>query len=596
MDPLAEYISRRDRWRAEQQSAQKRFIRLGNWRLGVAGIAIAMAFLSIGRMMFSAWWLAIPAAVFATLVVLHARVVRRRTFAERGVRFYTRGVARLQNEWMGQGDTGERFLDPVHLYSGDLDVFGKGSLFELLATARTASGEETLANWLRSVSGREEAIARQQAAGELAGRLDLREGVALLGEDVRAEVQEKGLGAWGSGAPVYFAPYLRAIAPVLAVGAVVTLFAFFARVLPVAPFAAILAANVTIGFVLRRRVRQVVEGVDTPGHDLRIFALLLARVEREQFEAAKLRELHRALQVEGLPASRRIAGLERWVDILDSTNVPLIRAIQPALLWREQAAMAIEAWRRKNGRHVAGWVRAIAEFEALSAFASLKYERPEWTFPTLVDGPARFEAQSLLHPLMARDKCVPNDVSIGGEARLLIVSGSNMSGKSTLLRSVGLNTILAWAGGPVAARAVTVSTLHTGASVRVVDSLQDNRSRFFAEITRIREIVELARREQVLFLLDELLSGTNSRDRRIGASAIARELISAGAIGLITTHDLALAEIEQDLQQELGRAAANVHFEDRIQDGRIEFDYRLKAGVVTHSNALELMRTIGLTV
>lgn len=592
MHPLSEYAARRERWRTEGDTAQRAFVRLGNWRLGVAVIAAVMAFCSIGRELFRAWWLAVPLAIFAVLVILHVRVVRRRTFAERGIRFHSRGLARLKDEWMGTGNTGERFLDPAHVYAGDLDVFGKGSLFELIATARTASGEETLASWLLHVAEREEAVARQEAIRELASRLDLREDLALLGEDVRAEVHENALGPWGSAAPIPFPPYLRVVAPVLAVAALVTLVAFLVRALPVTPFAALLACNVMIGFVLRRQVQEVTQGVDTPGHDLRILALVLERMERERFESGRLQQLRAALEVEGLPASRRIAQLERWVDILDSTNVPLIRAIQPVVLWREQAAMGIEAWRRKNGRFVGAWVGAVAQFEALSSLASLKYERPEWVFPTLIEGAARFEADSMRHPLMAEAKCVPNDVRIGGEPRLLIVSGSNMSGKSTLLRSAGLNTILAWAGGPVAASAMTVSRLHTGASVRVVDSLQDNRSRFFAEITRIREIVERTRAEQVLFLLDELLSGTNSHDRRIGASAIARELVEAGAIGFITTHDLALAEIERDL----GGAAANVHFDDRMQEGRVEFDYRLKPGVVTHSNALELMRAIGLKV
>ena len=359
-----------------------------------------------------------------------------------------------------------------------------------------------------------------------------------------------------------------------------------------AAFAAVLGCNLVVGYVLRRRVKQIVEGVDTPGHDLRIFSLLLERMEQEEFETPRLQQLRAVLHIEGLPASKRIAQLERWVDLLDSTNVPLIRLIQPAILWREQAAMAIEAWRRRNGKHIGAWVGAVAEFEALSSFASLAFEHPEWTFPALIDGDARFEAHALQHPLMPGARCVPNDVAIGGDLRLLIVSRSNMSGKSTLLRSVGLNAVLAWAGGPVAAKQMSISPLHTGASIRVVDSLQDNRSRFFAEITRIRAIVELTRSHQVLFLLDELLSGTNSHDRRIGASGIVRALVRAGAIGLITTHDLALANIEQDL----GGAAANVHFDDRMIDGRIEFDYQLQPGVVTHSNALELMRAIGLDV
>jgi hypothetical protein len=592
MDPLNEYVARRDRWRAKQERSQRQFIQLGNWRLATAATTAAMAFFSIARGAFSAWWLLVPAVVFVTLVALHYRVIRRRTFADRGIRFYERGIARLNDEWIGTGNSGDQFRDPAHLYSDDLDVFGKGSLFELIATARTTSGERRLADWFRSPGEHDEAIRRQEAIRELTGRLDLREDIALLGEDVRAEVHELALGLWGSAEPVVFAPYLRIAALLLAILGLATLIAFLARVLPVTPFALVLAANLVIGYVLRKRVKQIAEGVDTPGHDLRIFSLLLQRMELEQFEAPRLKQLRAALNVEGLPASRRIAQLERWIDVLDSSDHLLVRLIQPALLWREQAAMGIEAWRRINGKHVGAWIGAVAEFEAISSLAALKFERPEWSFPEFLDGEARFEARALRHPLMSQARCVPNDVAISGGLRLLIVSGSNMSGKSTLLRSIGLNAVLAWAGGPVAAKQMSLSPLHVGASVRVVDSLQDNRSRFFAEITRIGAIVQLTRSRHVLFLLDELLSGTNSHDRRIGASGIVRALVKAGAIGLITTHDLALAEIEQDL----GPAAANVHFDDRILDGRIEFDYRLRPGVVTHSNALELMRAIGLEV
>ena len=204
-----------------------------------------------------------------------------------------------------------------------------------------------------------------------------------------------------------------------------------------------------------------------------------------------------------------------------------------------------------------------------------------------------FDAAGLCHPLIPEEQCVPNDLRLGGELRLLIVSGSNMSGKSTLLRSVGLNTVLAWAGAPVCASRLAISPLMVGASIRVLDSLQDGRSRFYAEITRLREIVNLAAGSRtVLFLIDELLSGTNSHDRRIGASAIMRSLIDRGAIGMITTHDLALAHIADDLP---GRAV-NVHFADTFVDGRLQFDYRLLPGVVERSNALDLMRSVGLEV
>jgi DNA mismatch repair ATPase MutS len=322
--------------------------------------------------------------------------------------------------------------------------------------------------------------------------------------------------------------------------------------------------------------------------------LILARLEREQFESPMLRKLRSDLDVAGLPASRRIARLKRWIELLDSGDHLLLRILRPVLMWQEQAAMAVEAWRRESGPYIGRWIQAVAEFEALCSLSTLAFERSGWVFPTLLESAdACFDAQTLRHPLLSTAKCVPNDVAAGSDVRLLIVSGSNMSGKSTLLRAVGLNAVLAWAGAPVAAAALRISALQVAASMRVVDSLQDNRSRFFTEITRIRQIVELTRAGlPVLFLLDELLSGTNSHDRAIGAAGIARALVQSGAIGLITTHDLALAAMEQDLRS----GVRNVHFEDQIVNGEIHFDYKLRPGVVTRSNALELMRVVGLNV
>ncbi len=592
MDPLAEYTARRAQSQARQQQTSRQFIRIGNWRLGVAVVAAVLAFLAFARDAISGWWLLIPLAVFIGLVIRHQAVLRGRTEAERARRFYDLGIGRLQGEWIGKGNPGERFHDPAHIYTSDLDVFGKASLFELISTARTAGGEQALADWLKSPASRKEVVARQDAVRELAGHLDLREDIALLGEEVRATVHEETLEAWASAPSMTFARAWRPILMLLAIAAIAILLAFFAQAVRLWALAFILGCNFAVAYFLRNRVLQVLEHADTPGHELAMFSLILDRLEHEHFASPRLQQLRAALNIEGRPASKRIEQLKRWVDLLDSSDHLLVRLLRPAVLWREQIAMGLEAWRGRNGNHVALWVQSVAEFEALSSLASLKFERPQWTFPLLCEGDAVLEAHALQHPLMQPSRCVPNDVSIGGERRVLIVSGSNMSGKSTLLRSIGLNTVLAWAGGPVAAKEMRVSDLQVGASIRVVDSLQENRSRFFAEITRIRQIAELARKAHVLFLLDELLSGTNSHDRRIGASGIVRALVSSQAIGLITTHDLALAEIERDL----GAAAANVHFDDHVGDGTIEFDYRLQPGVVTRSNALALMKAVGLEV
>jgi DNA mismatch repair ATPase MutS len=267
--------------------------------------------------------------------------------------------------------------------------------------------------------------------------------------------------------------------------------------------------------------------------------------------------------------------------------------VAAVLLWTPQLAFAIERWRARFGPDLGRWIEAVGEFEALCAFAGFSYERPDYAFPEILDGAPCFEGVAIGHPLLPDDRCVRNDLTLSAENPTLIVSGSNMSGKSTLLRSVGINTVLALAGAPVCAKNLRLSPVAIGASIRLQDSLLEGSSRFYAEILRLRQITELAQNElPILFLLDEILSGTNSHDRGIGAEAVVRNLVESGAIGLVTTHDLALTRLA-DL---LAPRAANVHFQDHLEDGVIAFDYRIHPGVVTKSNALELMRAVGLDV
>jgi DNA mismatch repair ATPase MutS len=228
----------------------------------------------------------------------------------------------------------------------------------------------------------------------------------------------------------------------------------------------------------------------------------------------------------------------------------------------------------------------------LLALGGYAFENPGDTFPEMVAGGPCFEAEGLGHPLLPADRCVGNTVCLGGDVRVLLVSGSNMAGKSTLLRAVGCNAILAQAGVPVRASRLRLSPLVLGATLRTQDSLQAGRSRFAAEIARLRQLLDLARGAPLLFLLDEVLHGTNSHDRRVGAEAIVRRLVAAGALGLVTTHDLALAELAEQLTSQV----QNVHFTDRFENGTLAFDYRLRPGVVQSSNALALMRAVGLEV
>jgi DNA mismatch repair ATPase MutS len=238
-------------------------------------------------------------------------------------------------------------------------------------------------------------------------------------------------------------------------------------------------------------------------------------------------------------------------------------------------------------------MEVIGDFEALLSLAAYTHEHPADPFPQFVEGPASFAATDLGHPLIPAERVVRNNLSISGKTRILLVSGSNMSGKSTLLRTVGINTVLAMAGAPVRARSLQLTELQIGASIRINDSLHDGSSRFYAEITRLRQLFDLVQGSRpLLFLLDELLQGTNSWDRRRGAEGIVRAFAARGAIGLISTHDLALTDISGLPEG----ALVNVHFQDELQSGRMIFDFKLRDGVVTKSNAMELMRSIGLEV
>jgi DNA mismatch repair ATPase MutS len=283
--------------------------------------------------------------------------------------------------------------------------------------------------------------------------------------------------------------------------------------------------------------------------------------------------------------------LRVWVDLLDSRRNQFFSPFAMASMWGVHCALAIEAWRARHGASVGTWLAAVGELEALCSLAAFAWEHPADVYPTLEDGEARFEAEALGHPLIPEDRCVRNDVTLGGAIRVLMVSGSNMSGKSTLLRAVGTNAVLAQAGAPVRAARLRLSPLSLGATLRIRDSLQEGTSRFYAELVRLRDIVRIADGPiPLLFLLDEILHGTNSHDRRLGAAAVVRGLVQRGAIGLVTTHDLALSEVVGDPDVH----AVNVHFEDRLEDGQMVFDYRMRPGVVRTSNALALMRTLGL--
>jgi hypothetical protein len=549
-------------------------------------------------------WLLVPVLAFVILAMFHERVIERRDAARRAVAHYREGLDRLAGRWAGNGVTATDFCDAEHPYAQDLDLFGVGSLFDLLCRARTRAGEEQFARWLTChADARVDAsaiAARQRSVQALRDELDLREDLAVLGAAARVAVRPAALIEWGR-APARLGAESRkrlAIAGVIlplltTIGAVAWgLGAGFG------PWLLVIAAlgSGAVHRALRETLARIAGPVDRFGAELSVLAAVLARIEAASFEDPRLVELRAVLIEQGLRSSDAIAGLRRLAGWYEAQSNGLFAPIAVLLMWGPNFALAIERWRAFHGPHIAGWIAALAELEALSSLAGHAFENPEQVFPEVMTdaqaGAPTIDGEALGHPLLTREACIANDLHLCLPVRAHVISGSNMSGKSTFLRTVGCNVVLALAGGPVRARTLRLTTLRIGATLRVQDSLREGASRFWAELTRLRTISEQAASAPTLFLLDEIFHGTNSHDRRIGAEALLRSLLGRGAIGLMTTHDLALAEAARALEP----AATNVHFQDELRDGALHFDYRMREGVVQRSNALELMRSVGLDV
>lgn len=592
-EPLTAYQERLAARQREYARLDRLDARVAHARIIDVGLTILVAVLSFKYGRLSPWWLLAPAALFLLLATWHDRVLRAKSGMADACLFYRRRIARIEDRWIGTGSEGRRFIDDHHPYANDLDLFGPGSLFELLSLARTHVGEGTLAAWLKAPAPVNDARLRQQAVAELRGHLDFREAMATAGRD-GGEIDTVALGAWMAKTPPALGPLPQLVAVFLAAAISGTLWWWLVDG-PATPLFVVLILKATFTRVLYTRVSSVLEGVEGPIQQLDILSDALTQIEQLQVESPRLVALRSELVTNGVLPSRAIHELHRLADMLDWQRNAFFAPIAATLSWSTHIAAAIGRWRGRYGSRVPAWLRLLGEYEALNSLAAYAYEHPADPFPIFFEdaAAATFDGRQLGHPLVVAAHMVRNDVQLAPEVRLLIISGSNMSGKSTLLRTVGINAVMAMAGAPVRAERLALTPLSVGATLHIQDSLQAGRSRFFTEITRVRQISDLAGGQpQLLFLLDELFQGTNSHDRKVGATAVLRSLVDRGAIGLITTHDLALTAMAGELD---GRAV-NVHFQDEFRGDEMVFDYKMRPGPVAHSNALALMRAVGLSV
>jgi hypothetical protein len=588
--PHQEYSLRLQARQLQAAQLQRKHLWLGNARIAVFIAILIQCWITGKTGAPSAYWLLAPIALFIVLVISHRRVVRAMNMAKRAVAIYNRGLSRIEDRWSDSGQTGEEFKDPLHLYAEDLDILGDGSLFQLLSTARTNMGKQCLARWLLTHADVEEITKRQAAVAELKSRLDLREDLAVSGESEHIAAKPEALIAWArEGSGLQDGRWWAFGLAVLSVAALV-----FGFKVMWTPFVLLLLINGIITSRARHRLEKIFAGVGDTHKDLDSLALLLRHIESEKFESPMLQQLQSRLLTHGLPPSVCIAYLDTLADLDDSRHNWFVRLLDIPLLYSLQIAFALERWRRTYGSGIQAWLDVVGEIETLASIAAYAYEHPQDPFPEFAPPEADvcFHGDALGHPLLPAEKCVRNDARLGGSSQVLLVSGSNMSGKSTYLRVVGINAVLAMMGAPVRARRLRLSRVAVGASMRVSDSLQKGISHFYAEIKRLRQVVDLSSTQPALFLLDEVLQGTNSHDRRVGTEGVLRTLIRNNAIGLVTTHDLALTSLEEVFP---GRVR-NAHFQERFEDNKLSFDYCLRPGVVTTSNGIELMKSIGLDI
>lgn len=558
-------------------------------------------------------WLA-----FGGLVLQHALLATERSLVEERSKVVAAGVRRMRGEPEPEDPYrpklpdphGARFSTGEHPNASDLDLFGENSLFVAVSRAETAVGEETLASWLKEPASVEAVRARQEAARELLENPLLLEDLAVLAR--RAESRgrsEEPLAVWGEAPSVM--PVPGATGPEIGKRRVLVLVARLLVPLTIALFSArsLLAAQnrwLALAYVAPLLVQlailasmygpiaRMVTFVSSRESPFGRFRAVFARVEGCELKSPLLRRIVETLRGTEANASSELAKLERVVGFADLRHNTLIHlTFNLVLLYDVWVALALERWRQRSGKKARKWLAALGELEALASIATYAGEHPAYAWPEVDDGPARIVAEELGHPLLPATSCVKNSLDLPEPGRALLVTGSNMSGKSTYLRSTGLCAVMALAGLPVCAKRAEVARVETWTSMRIQDALDRGMSHFYAELVRLKAIVDAAQKgKKVLFLLDEILHGTNSHERSIGARGVVLDLVSRGAIGAVSTHDFALVSIAA----ESGGRVRTVHFSDHIEDGKMVFDYRLKEGVVETTNAIRLMKSVGIDV
>lgn len=594
-DPRLAYQARLDAIAGREKKLARRDQRFVRIRVGVFVLGIVLVTLSIVEPEYFSWlWVLIPILLFASLLPFHQICLKRLKTAQAIRSFHAGRLRRLDRQFGPDISDGSEFANDLHPWTQDLDVFGPGSLFQLLNECRTQPGRRKLAEWMQSVCNGDAIRLRQARAQGLKAELGLRESLACIPDSAQWSTAESLLMEWvqESSRPIPWWVVVWSLVIGLVAAPVIVL--VLMEVVPLKVLLLVILLQAPAIVATRKQIRSVAQRMDNVDSALRQFGAVIDVFERHAIEEPTIRDLQNRFHSESETASqaiRRLSRLTQWLNnaIRNQFFAPIAWACGLFVL----LTFLLERWRRKHGRDVADWLETTACLEASVSVAGYSFDHPGDCLPSISDEIPQLIAVELGHPLLRESACVRNSVSLTQGKPLLLVSGSNMSGKSTFLRSLGASVVLTLCGSVVRAEKFHTYPFQLATAMRISDSLQEGRSLFFTVVRRLKTVVDLTEQPRVvLFLLDEILNGTNSNDRRRGAEAVIRSLIARHALGIVTTHDLALTKIADSMSDQ----AVNKHFEDTITDGQMTFDYKLRDGVVERSNAIALMRMLGLEV
>ena len=587
------YQQRAEDFKRRTTELQARYEKFGFVRLTtfIIGIALLIFLFSI-KPLIGIIATFVFLAGFYRLVIWHQKLLHEKQIEEALALINQQELAFMQDDFQSFAD-GNEFIDPSHPNSIDMDIFGPYSFFQYANRTTTSMGKKRLAEYLTTVADTSEILDRQKAIAELQDQLEWRQKFRAHGmstEDAPEHLAQ--LKLWLAQPDFIQSNSMNKaaliIAPILSfLGLFVWIFYwpwYFSMIFFLPAF-----------YMLKTTLDQVNQThvqTTNAGKTLAYYAYLIQHLEDKHFQADKLQSLSSALDTDAKKASVRLKRLSYIIHQLNLRYNAFVIILNIFTLWDLQWVLRLEKWKSEQRDDLPQWFAALAEFEALLSFATVYYNRPDWVFPEITEK-SLFDATSLGHPLIAPKERVANDIQIPTAGHIKLVTGSNMAGKSTFLRTVGLNIVLAMAGAPVCAKKLSLPILELYSSMRTQDALHESTSSFYAELKRLKIIIEAVEEKQnIFFLMDEILKGTNSNDRHTGSKALITQLIKSKGSGIIATHDLELGAMEESANG----AIENLCIEVAVENGKLIFDYKLKSGVSQSFNATLLMREMGIRV